>query len=129
MGRLESLVAVVTGAGSGIGAASALAFAREGAAVLVADLNGDSAERTAADIRASGGAAEESAIDVTDNEHVERMLQAAVDRFGKLDILFNNAGTAVVHAVRGVDRCVVLTGSSTSTMRGVLLAAAPPSRT
>jgi len=92
IGRLEGLVTVVTGAGSGIGAASALAFAREGAAVLVADLNGDSAERTASDIRAAGGAAEEIAIDVTSNEQVERMVQAAVDRFGKLDVLFNNAG-------------------------------------
>ena len=92
MGRLEGMVTVVTGAGSGIGAASALAFAHEGAAVLVADMNGDSAERTASDIRSAGGAAEEIAIDVTDNEQVERMLEAAVDRFGKLDVLFNNAG-------------------------------------
>ena len=92
MGRLQSLVAVITGAGSGIGAASAHAFAREGASVLVADVSGDSAERTASDIRATGGSAEEIAIDVTSAEQVERMLQTAVDRFGKLDVLFNNAG-------------------------------------
>src|SRR5262245_45191791 len=92
MGRLAGLSSVVTGAGSGIGAASALAFAREGASVLVADVSAESAERTASDIRAAGGTAEEIAIDVTNAEQVERMVQTAVDRFGKLDILFNNAG-------------------------------------
>jgi len=92
MGRLQGLAAIVTGAGSGIGAASAFTFAREGASVLVADVSADSAERTASDIRAAGGTAEEIAIDVTRVEQVERMVQTAVDRFGKLDILFNNAG-------------------------------------
>src|SRR6187549_2829376 len=92
MGRLNGLATVVTGAGSGIGAASAVAFAREGASVLVADVSADSAERTATEIRAAGGNAEEIAVDVTSAEQVERMLQAAVDRFGKLDVLFNNAG-------------------------------------
>jgi len=58
MGRLNGQVTVVTGAGSGIGAASAIAFAREGASVLVADVSADSAERTATEIRAAGGSAE-----------------------------------------------------------------------
>ena len=87
MGRLEGLVAVITGGGSGIGRASALEFAKEGARVLVADLKG--ATETAEAIGAHAAAID---VDVTDPEQVERMLQAAVDRFGRIDVLFNNAG-------------------------------------
>jgi 3-oxoacyl-[acyl-carrier protein] reductase len=89
MGKLDGLVAVVTGAGSGIGRASAVEFAREGAHVLAADLNPESAAETAEQI---GANAASFGVDVTSAEQVERMLQAAVDRFGKLDALFNNAG-------------------------------------
>jgi 3-oxoacyl-[acyl-carrier protein] reductase len=92
MGRLQGLVSVITGAGSGIGRASALAFAREGACVLVADLNAAGAEATVQEIRASNGAAEPYAIDVTIPEAVGGMLAHVVQRFGRLDVLFNNAG-------------------------------------
>ncbi len=92
MPRLEGLVSVITGAGSGIGRASALAFAAEGACVVAADLNADSAAQTAADIRARGGSAEPSEVDVTRAGDVERMLDLAVERYGRLDVLFNNAG-------------------------------------
>ena len=92
MGRLQGLVSVITGAGSGIGRASALAFAEEGACVLVADLNPASAEETAQQITRNGGSADQLSVDVTDRSQVERMLQRAVERFGKLDVLFNNAG-------------------------------------
>ena len=92
MARLEGLVAVITGAGSGIGQASALAFAAEGARVVVADIHGASAEGTAEQVRAAGGQAEPIVVDVTRYDQVERMIQTAVDRFGRLDILFNNAG-------------------------------------
>ena len=90
--KLQGLVAVITGAGSGIGRASALAFATEGACVLAADLNAASADETAEQVRAAGRDAEPFEVDVTNAERVEAMVQRAVDRFGRIDILFNNAG-------------------------------------
>jgi 3-oxoacyl-[acyl-carrier protein] reductase len=92
MARLNGLVAAITGAGSGIGRASALAFAEEGACVLAADLNPASADQTVEQIRTSGGQAEPVSVDVTKYAQVERMVQTAVERFGRLDVLFNNAG-------------------------------------
>lgn len=92
MGRLEGLVGVVTGAGSGIGRASALAFAAEGARVLAADLNGAAAAETAHQIAASGRSAESFRVDVTSAEQLEALVRRAVERFGRLDVLFNNAG-------------------------------------
>ena len=92
MGRLQGLVSVITGAGSGIGRASALAFAEEGACVLVADMNPTSAQETAKRISDAGGSADHLSVDVTDQSQVGRMIQRAVDRFGRLDVLFNNAG-------------------------------------
>ncbi len=92
MPRLQGMVAAITGAGSGIGRASALAFAAEGACVVAADLNEAAATETAQLIQTSGGQAESVAVDVTRAAQVERMLQQAVARFGHLDVLFNNAG-------------------------------------
>ncbi len=88
--RLHGKVAVITGAGSGIGRASAIAFAREGACVVAADLRG--ASDTANEVSSSGGSATSLEVDVTRFDDVERMVRTAVDKFGKLDILFNNAG-------------------------------------
>lgn len=85
-------MAVITGAGSGIGRASALAFAEEGARVVAADLDEPSALETARQIRASGGQADSLRADVVDVDQVERMLDSAIDRFGRVDALFNNAG-------------------------------------
>jgi 3-oxoacyl-[acyl-carrier protein] reductase len=90
MPRLQGQVAVITGAASGIGRASAVAFAREGACVLAADLHSPSA--TVDEIRAANGTTEAFEVDVTVSDQVAAMVQAAVTRFGKLDILFNNAG-------------------------------------
>jgi 3-oxoacyl-[acyl-carrier protein] reductase len=92
MGRLDGLVAVITGAGSGIGRESALEFSREGARVVVADVDIDAAHATAETISERDAEAEAVAVDVTRYEQVEAMLQRAVSGFGKLDILFNNAG-------------------------------------
>jgi 3-oxoacyl-[acyl-carrier protein] reductase len=92
MPRLDGFVAVITGAGSGIGQASALEFAREGARVVVADIAAASAETTVQQVRAAGGQAEPIIVDVTRYDQVERMVQTAVERFGRLDVLFNNAG-------------------------------------
>src|ERR671937_207319 len=90
--KLRGLVAVITGAGSGIGRASALAFAEEGACVLAADIQGGSAEQTANQITSGGGAADALRVDVTEAGQVEGMVQRAVVRFSRIDVLFNNAG-------------------------------------
>jgi 3-oxoacyl-[acyl-carrier protein] reductase len=92
MGRLQDLVAVVTGAGSGIGRASAQHFAREGARVLVADVRAGAAEETTELVRGEGGTAACVQADVTDRAQVEAMIDAAVRQFGRVDVLFNNAG-------------------------------------
>jgi NAD(P)-dependent dehydrogenase (short-subunit alcohol dehydrogenase family) len=84
-------VAIVTGGGSGIGRATALALAREGAAVLVADLSRERAEQVAAETRARGGNARAHAVDVADEASVAAMVAAAVAHFGGLDVLHNNA--------------------------------------
>ncbi len=92
--RLDSKVAVITGAGSGIGAATARAMAREGAAVVVADVNLESAETVAAEIAEAGGVATPFRVDVTVEAEVARMIDAAVESHGRLDVLHNNAGAA-----------------------------------
>jgi 3-oxoacyl-[acyl-carrier protein] reductase len=86
-GRLDGKTAVITGAASGFGAGIARVFAREGAAVMIADLNGEAATEVAADL---GGIAQ--AVDVADGGSVAAMAQAARDAWGRIDILVNNAG-------------------------------------
>ncbi len=93
--NLEARCAVVTGAGSGIGEATAALLAQAGARVILADRNGESAEKAAAAIGASGGQAEASDVDVTDEVAVERMFESAVSTHGGIDILVNNAGLAI----------------------------------
>lgn len=91
-GRLAGKVAVVTGAASGIGRVSAERFAAEGARVVVADLNESGAEEVAAAIAESGGEATHVRCDVTRGDDAEAMIEAAVGRYGRLDVLFANAG-------------------------------------
>ena len=91
-GLLEGKAALVTGAASGIGRATALAFAREGARVLVADTAEVEGERVAAAIREAGGAAFFLRVDVTREADVEAMVKRAVSEFGRLDCAVNNAG-------------------------------------
>ncbi|MCA3300881.1 MAG: glucose 1-dehydrogenase [Roseomonas sp.] len=91
---LEGKSALVTGGASGIGRATALAFAREGARVVVADIMQDAAQRTVNEIKAMGGQAMAIACDVTDDDAVKAMIAATVDAFGSLDCAFNNAGIA-----------------------------------
>jgi meso-butanediol dehydrogenase / (S,S)-butanediol dehydrogenase / diacetyl reductase len=95
-GKLDQKVAVVTAGGSGIGAATARRFAREGAAVVIADLSGTRAEQIRAEIAAAGGRAMMLKMDVAEPQGVEAAIKLALDSFGRLDILFNNAGMAEV---------------------------------
>jgi len=93
VGRLAGRVALVTGAGQGIGRGIAIAFAREGARVCVAELKAHRAERTAAEIDAGGGEAIAVVADVGQRAEVERMVAETVARWGTVDVLVNNAHT------------------------------------
>jgi NAD(P)-dependent dehydrogenase (short-subunit alcohol dehydrogenase family) len=91
VGSLDGRVAIITGAGRGLGREHALLFAAEGAKVVVNDL-GEVAEETAAEVRTAGGEAIASNHDITDWDGGRALIQAAVDAFGHLDVLVNNAG-------------------------------------
>ncbi len=92
-GLLAGRAAIVTGAGSGIGAASARRFAAEGARVLAVDIREHKAAQTVADIEAQGGQALAFGANVADSDDVQAMVARCVEAFGGLDVLFNNAGT------------------------------------
>jgi meso-butanediol dehydrogenase/(S,S)-butanediol dehydrogenase/diacetyl reductase len=96
MATLNGCVALVTGAGRGIGRAIALRYARQGAAVAVVDLAEESARAVAAEIRAAGGTAEAFGADLREPEQSTAMVARATGRFGRLDVLVNNAGVVRV---------------------------------
>ena len=91
--RLKDRVAIVTGAGSGFGEAIARRYADEGAQVVVNDIAGEAAERVAKEIGAKGGSAAAYVGDVSRDAQVAGLVKSALDRFGRLDIIVNNAGT------------------------------------
>ena len=90
--KLENKVAVVTGAGSGIGKAIAAMYAREGARIVVSDVNSDEAAEVVEEITFAGGTAISVLADITREEEVQNLIDTAVHKFGTLDILVNNAG-------------------------------------
>ena len=92
MARLAGKTALVTGGGNGIGKASCLAFAREGAEVVIADYNRDAADALAGEIVAQGGRAVAVSGDVSDEQSVDHMVAAGLDAFGKIDALLDKAG-------------------------------------
>jgi meso-butanediol dehydrogenase/(S,S)-butanediol dehydrogenase/diacetyl reductase len=92
VGRVQDRVVVVTGGAGGIGAAACHAIAAEGGRVVVADLDADAARKVADAIVADGGLAESIGVDVTDRAQVQAMIRLAVDAFGELNVIFNNAG-------------------------------------
>jgi NAD(P)-dependent dehydrogenase (short-subunit alcohol dehydrogenase family) len=94
--RLDGKACVVTGAGSGIGRATAIRFAAEGGSVLAVDIDGAAAARTAGEIGEAGGHALDLQADVTRAEDMERAAETAVARFGRVDVLVANAGISAV---------------------------------
>lgn len=91
MDRLKNKVSIVSGAANGIGRGISEVFAEEGAWVLVTDIDGEGAESTAADIRKKGGRAEPCRVDIRDGKDIARAVKLASDKFGRIDILCNNA--------------------------------------
>jgi 3-oxoacyl-[acyl-carrier protein] reductase len=92
LARLEGKVAVITGSGRGIGRATAVRFAQEGAAVVINDVDAEPAEETAALVKETGSEALVSTDDTTSLDVARRLMDSAAERFGKIDILVNNAG-------------------------------------
>ncbi len=92
MGRLEKKVAVITGAASGIGRAAAIRFAGEGASVIIADLNREGGESAVRECKENGGHAVFQHTDVTQEAAIQAAIARAVKEFGRLDIMYNNAG-------------------------------------
>jgi NAD(P)-dependent dehydrogenase (short-subunit alcohol dehydrogenase family) len=97
--RFDGSVAVVTGAGRGMGRAVALRFGREGAKVVVGELNPEHGDEVAEEIRAAGGMATSVAVDVSRPDDVTRLFDEAVRAYGTVDILVNNAGIAVARSI------------------------------
>jgi meso-butanediol dehydrogenase/(S,S)-butanediol dehydrogenase/diacetyl reductase len=101
--RLAGKVAIITGGGSGIGRATAQLFTREGAKVVVADYNAEAGENTVQAIQDSGGEAIFVKVDVSDAEQVQHMVQSALEAYGGIDILFNNAGILLFGTILETD--------------------------
>ncbi len=93
MNYVQEKVVVITGAGSGFGKLTSEKLAKMGARIILADINKEAAESAADGIKSEGGIAEYVVADVSDKEQVEKMVQFAVDTFGRIDVLINNAGT------------------------------------
>jgi len=104
MGRLDNKVAIVTGGAGGIGRATVLAFAREGARVIVVDLRAEAAEAVADEVRATGGEAIAIAADVSQEGDIRAVVDGAIAAYGTVDVVFNNAG--IIRRTTAVDTTV-----------------------
>ena len=105
--QLKDKVAFITGSASGIGKEIATVFAKEGAKIVIADLNKDAATATAEELKSTGAQAIGVAVDVTDEAQVDAAVEEAAKAFGGIDILVSNAGIQIVHPV-GQQRIVDL---------------------
>jgi NAD(P)-dependent dehydrogenase (short-subunit alcohol dehydrogenase family) len=94
-GLIEGKVAIITGAGSGVGRAATLLFTQHGARVMAADVDGAALEATVAHARQEGGDAQATVCNVADAKSVAQLVRAAVSAFGRLDIMYNNAGVTI----------------------------------
>jgi len=112
MGKLDGKVAVVTGAASGLGRASAIRFAKEGAAVVIADLNSQGGELVVSEIAAAGGRAVYQRTDATSEADIKALIDRAVREWGRLDITYNNAG--VIGAMGSLESTTEATGTRPS---------------
>ncbi|MFD0616213.1 SDR family NAD(P)-dependent oxidoreductase, partial [Paenibacillus sp. GCM10027629] len=101
--RLQDKVTLITGAGSGIGRSTALLFASEGAAVIVNDVDEAKGRETVSEIIEKGGVALFIQADVTQPEAVKSMVEAAIAEFGRIDVLFNNAGISGIGALHEIE--------------------------
>jgi NAD(P)-dependent dehydrogenase (short-subunit alcohol dehydrogenase family) len=103
--RLQGKVAIITGSGHGLGAETARVLASQGARVVVADIHGEAAQAVVAEIEGTGGVAMAVQVDVTSEDAIRAMVAAVVDRYGRIDVLHNNAAALDV-AQRQADRDV-----------------------
>jgi NAD(P)-dependent dehydrogenase (short-subunit alcohol dehydrogenase family) len=101
--RLANKICIITGSGSGIGQSSALIFAQEGATVIVNDLDTNKGNETVDLIRAAGGQADFIRADVTNPEEVSQLVQEVITKYGRIDVLFNNAGISGVGALHELE--------------------------
>lgn len=125
MARLDDKVAVVTGAAMGIGKSAAVALAREGANVAVADINDEAGQATVEEIQDAGGKAFYQHTDVSVTADVEALVQTAVERYGKLNVYVNNAAVALSDTVVDVSEETwnrVINTNLNSVMRGMKFA-------